>query len=150
MVYQYCDTPYALFLADDDALMRDSLRQIIDGCANDYTFAIINSLPAPPQLFPYRGVRNILRCGIYKIKSLLGKITPIYKIKDELISGDKCSKIFSSKEFTPNILPLLPFYSGLLVNVEKVKNSLSYSDRYVFQGTLHQYIGTLWNATFET
>lgn len=41
---------------------------------------------------------------------------------------------------------MLPYYSGLLVNLSKVKKSAVFKNRNKFQGTLHQYIGTLWNV----
>lgn len=61
LVYQYCTTPYALFLADDDYLAAGSLCEIIDGCTDNFDFGIINAFPAPP---PQREYSND-----YKIQS---------------------------------------------------------------------------------
>ncbi|WP_026766642.1 glycosyltransferase family 2 protein [Selenomonas ruminantium] len=142
LVYQYCTTPYALLLADDDYLQADSLGTIINGCVDDFDFGIINAFPAPSR----EDIQTIIR---YKIKKYIRKIKPVYFIDEGIINADECFKLFSDESKTIGILPLLLYYSGILVNMTRVKNSISFSSRNDFCGTMHQYIGTLWNEIFE-
>ena len=51
LAYQYCNTPYVLFLADDDYLMKNSLGRIINNCTNDCFFAI----PTPRIIYRFCG-----------------------------------------------------------------------------------------------
>ena len=63
-----------------------------------------------------------------------------------IVNSNECLNIFLDLRNTPLILPMLPYYSGILINMNRIKGSRAFAERDIFLGTLHQYIGALWNV----
>lgn len=83
------------------------------------------------------------------MKRIAGLLQPLYKYSNETVKAKKAATIFSSKKYTPTILPMLPYYSGIIINLRELKKMTTKASREIFNGTMHQYIGSLWNATLK-
>lgn len=73
--------------------------------------------------------------------------TKLYRTDDALCLKAKDMLLAMLSPIIPKeeLFPLLPFYGGIIVNVEYMNEHTTSSGRGIFDGTLHQYIGCLWN-----
>lgn len=130
-IYEYCKrSKYTLAMADDDLLLPDALGEIINLCEREFLFAICNAVP-------YRewGVE-------YKQK--------VYQCEDRMFLKARDMLLAMMYQVIPDgMCPLLPFYGGNIVNVQYMIRHTTSVERRIFEGTYHQYIGSLWNELFK-
>lgn len=130
LLYEYCETRYALLLADDDVLLDDTIKRIHENCENyEFLFAICNQ----------RYYRN----------EILEESHLFYENGVVLLSKKDAFRKFTVYKPGP-ILPLIPYFGGIIVNLEKINDLISSSDRRKFEGTFHQYTGSLWLALLNS
>lgn len=125
MVYRYCRGDFALLVADDDIILPYGLEKMQSFCEkHDFLFAVCNSNNVQDG--------RINQNSLYHLRKYT--YTPLEAIKFFVFSkpGD--------------LLPLLPYFGGVLINLNYMKKYSSHELREVFSGTYHQYIGGLWNA----
>ena len=109
LLYKYCNTKYVLLLADDDLLLDGTLNVLVQNCINyDFLFAICN------QRFCRNGILDDAK----------------------LFDGngvEQLTKVEAFRKFTVNqpgpILPLIPYFGGIVINMEKVNVLISDADR---------------------
>lgn len=127
-VYEYSTADYVLFLADDDILLAGGLETIeeylISRKADNLLFAISNSL--------------VVKNGVIAPFPVYNNMREIYTV------GDLKEYMFYDKP--KNIFPLLPYFGGVVVNVQMMKALSTKIERSRFDGTFHQYIGCLWKV----
>lgn len=127
-VYDFCCTEYCLFMADDDLLIEGSINKILQ--IIEHKDALVLFFNGYCNNYPH---------------------VPIYNLKDTYIEGNGKDLInfFLSGNICQDIIPLLPFYSGIVVNISMISSSLSKNERDRFSGTLHQYLGSIWNTMLK-
>ena len=126
-MYSYCDSKYCIMIADDDIFMPNKLGTVIEWCKRgEFIFGVCNGYwymddkIFGPQIY---NCSEPLICTCYEL---------LTKFIYDVIPG--------------KVVPLLPFYGGLCANIEYVRNIFDEKQRNIFAGTMHQYIGVLWNA----
>lgn len=131
-IYEYCrNSQYALEIADDDLLLEGALEDIIDLCKEDFLFALCNAYP-----YFFRGG---IDCS-----------QKIYDCDEKLcLKADEMVSAMTGRVIGKGMCPLLPFYGGIIVNVQYMNQYSTSGERNVFRGTFHQYIGALWNELLK-
>lgn len=112
-------------MADDDRILSGTLGNIIKFCeTNNFLAAFANCICNDNMKHP------------------------LYDIKTDIFSTSNHSFMekFVGQILPHQCLPLLPYYSGILINVEEIQKLQPADQRNRFAGTLHQYVGTIWNA----
>lgn len=131
LIYQYCSSKYVLLLGDDDFLLENSLQAILRFVQSkkNFLFAVCNS--------------QYYKNGVVEKKRLF------YFESDMEFRGSKGFKYFIFQK-PRALLPLIPYFGGLIINREMISTLLTEQDRNKYQGTFHQYIGTIWDAYLKT
>lgn len=143
-MYRYCsDCEHVLCVSDDDYLKENVLEKIISYCNNKFVFGIINSNSINKHEYWYKFIPN-------RFRRLLGIDAPVYHFdKFSLIDREAAIDIFTSSIYTPTILPMLPYYTGVLINMSYMNHLNLERNKNIFYGTMHQYLGILWNTFFD-
>ncbi|MCQ2361457.1 MAG: glycosyltransferase, partial [Acidaminococcaceae bacterium] len=131
-VYEYCNEEYGLFLADDDVVFENAIVEIMTFInQRECLFAICNS---------------------YTMDGNEKKKKRLFNLHDEDVTKyDHLSFVrFFAFKRPISLLPLLPYYGGIIVNIAKMKQRSKKFSREIFSGTFHQYIGAILNVFFES
>lgn len=124
-VYEYCDSDYVLCLADDDMILPGCLKYLLSIIQkeDDVLFYILNS-----YLIDNKTNKN----AVYKINKEILYLNTIQSIRHFVFDKPKA------------LLPLLPYYGGIVINMKMIREKYSRKDCYI--GTFHYYIAILWDA----
>ena len=115
-------------LADDDVILNEGFEEILEYAKkHDFLFSICNSV-------------DVINGELTKVSCY----NQCPEIMDPLEAVD-----FFIYEKPMKIFPMIPYFGGILVNLELMREVSTPEERNIFCGTFHQYIGGLWRVLLQ-
>lgn len=131
-VFEYAESLFTLLIADDDIALYSQIDKLVEKLTKIDPGIMLWGICS----YIYHNNGSVVRAKALPIRNSYYSYSDIFQL---LVNAGKYG-----------LCPLLPVYSGIIINTGAVNAVISKSERQLFYGTDHLYIGVLWNALIKS